>query len=194
MQGFIARRLLRNVTVAELLRRAFSTAMRLAPAGVVIVVLLWLPALLVPIGLTSLLPAGFDVETAVLLTQLTLASWATVVTPIAAAILARAAIRSASGGRLSVGQVFAGVGSALRYGLLPALVTGVLTTFGFGLLVIPGFVIGAMLFVVGPVAAIERRSFGESFRRSLELTRGSRFAFFGVVFVRRLESQLSAQL
>jgi len=182
MQGFIARRLLRNVTVAELLRRAFSTAARLAPAGLLVVLMLWLPALALPVALVPLLPV-LDVEAAALLTQFVIAGWTMLVTPLAAALVARAAIRSAGGGRLPVGQVFTGFGSALYYALLPALVTGVLTIFGFGLLIIPGFVIGAMLFVVGPVAAIERRSFGASVRRSFELTRGSRFAFFGVVFV-----------
>src|SRR5262245_33658365 len=111
MQGFIARRLLRNVTVAELARRSFSTAARLAPAGLLLVLVLWLPAFALPPAVPLVLPTDVGLLVASVLSPILFASWSILVTPLAAAVLARAAIRSTGGGRLPFTQVFGGIGS-----------------------------------------------------------------------------------
>ncbi|MDQ0464144.1 hypothetical protein QO010_001915 [Caulobacter ginsengisoli] len=67
------------------------------------------------------------------------------------------------------------------------LVAGVLKTLiismGLILLVIPGVIANCMLFIVLPVAALERRDPGEAITRSRELTRDYRFGIFGVLLV-----------
>src|SRR5688572_27002950 len=122
MQGFIARRLLRNVAVAELARRAFSTAARLTPAGLLLLLFLYLPVLALPVAIALVLPSdAAAIEAVALLGQAAFLTWSIIVTPLAAALLARAAIRSAAGGRLPIREVFAGSGSALLAAFLPAI-------------------------------------------------------------------------
>lgn len=71
--------------------------------------------------------------------------------------------------------------AALRHGLerlVPvgdvAFVVGVVVGIGFFLFVVPGLVLGALLFVAVPVAVVERPSLFAALRRSRDLTAGHR--------------------
>ncbi len=82
----------------------------------------------------------------------------------------------------------AGMGDILSKGLstmLPvfgvALITGIAVGIGFFLLIIPGIVLLTMLYVVVPVAVIERPGVFASISRSIELTKGFRLRILGLV-------------
>lgn len=84
----------------------------------------------------------------------------------------------------------AGLGACLAAGfrlLLPVLgvafVSALIVLGGFVLLVIPGIIFSIALFVAVPVAVVEKKGVMDSIRRSFELTAGSRWRIFGVVFV-----------
>jgi hypothetical protein len=73
--------------------------------------------------------------------------------------------------------------TGLRDGLraLPVgLLAGLVMALAFGACVIPGFLVGTVLFVVGPVLAVEGGGF-KAFKRSAELTKGSRWGLFAVM-------------
>jgi hypothetical protein len=84
----------------------------------------------------------------------------------------------------------ASLGEALGVGLrafLPILAIGVLYTFGvmvgFLLLIVPGLMLFAAWAVVVPVRIAENAGIVQSFSRSGELTRGHRWAIFGMFIV-----------
>ena len=52
---------------------------------------------------------------------------------------------------------------------------------GYTFLVLPGFFVGAMLAVVIPVRILEKRSFVQTFVRSVQLTRGNWWPIFGLL-------------
>ena len=54
---------------------------------------------------------------------------------------------------------------------------------GMLLLVVPGIIFAMMWAVAVPVCVVEHKSISESFSRSVELTRGHRWAIFGIVLV-----------
>lgn len=64
-----------------------------------------------------------------------------------------------------------------------ALVTGLLTGLGYVLFIVPGVILMCMWWVAAPVAVVEGKGIGESMSRSAELTKGSRGAVFGIVFL-----------
>lgn len=81
-------------------------------------------------------------------------------------------------------------GDCLRMGLgrlFPIIGVSILTALvvfgGFLLLIIPGFIAYAMLYVAVPTAVVERPGVLASLRRSRELTAGNRWPVFGVMFV-----------
>src|SRR5690349_15044489 len=95
MANFIARRMLRNVAVSELLRRSFVVATRLLPAALVILV----PAF-VPLIASALVFGAMSNVTGILLTV-----YAPLVAPVLAALLTPAAIRSSLGGRFTAREI-----------------------------------------------------------------------------------------
>jgi hypothetical protein len=165
--------MLRNVAVSELLRRSFVVATRLLPAALVVLV----PAFLPLIASSILFGAMSDV------TSILLAVYVPLVSPVLAAALTLPAIRSSLGGRFTAREVFSLAGPGLRFGALAGLAQGAATMFGLGLCLVPGWILGAMLFVATPVAVCERVSISRAFRQSVELTRGHRWKLFAVGFV-----------
>jgi hypothetical protein len=82
------------------------------------------------------------------------------------------------------------IGECLSRGLaliLPvlgvAILAGLITGIGMLLLVIPGIIAAVMLWVVIPVAVVERPGVIASLRRSVELTKGYRLTIFGILIV-----------
>lgn len=79
------------------------------------------------------------------------------------------------------------VGESLRVGLaraIPVIGVGILvglaTGLGFLLLVVPGIIIGCMLYVAIPACVIEKLGVSASISRSVALTRGYRWQIFGL--------------
>jgi hypothetical protein len=82
----------------------------------------------------------------------------------------------------------ASIGACITTGftrLLPVLAVGLLTGLAVGgatlLLIVPGFIVMCMLYVTTQVAVIERPGISASLGRSSELTRGHRWAIFGLM-------------
>lgn len=165
--------MLRNVAVSELLRRSFVVATRLLPATLVVLV----PAFLPLIASALVFGAMSDVTSLLLLVYVPLAS------PVLAAALTIPAVRSSLGGRFSAREVFSQSLVGLRFGALVGLVQGAVTMVGLGFCLVPGWILGAMLFVATPIAVCERVGLSEAFAKSAELTRGHRWKLFAVGFV-----------
>ena len=79
------------------------------------------------------------------------------------------------------------IGESLRIGLaraVPVIVVGILvglaTGLGFVLLVVPGIIIGCMLYVAIPACVIEKLGVTASMSRSVALTKGYRWQIFGL--------------
>ena len=77
---------------------------------------------------------------------------------------------------------------SLRAGLhrIPAVIglaicSSILMALGFALLIIPGVIVATMLFVATPVCVVERLGPFGSMERSAQLTKGHRWAIFGVL-------------
>lgn len=68
--------------------------------------------------------------------------------------------------------------------VLLSIVVGVLWFLGLLLLIVPGIIIGLILFVAVPASVMEGRGIGKSLARSAELTKGNRWGLFviGLVF------------
>ena len=75
-----------------------------------------------------------------------------------------------------------------------AIVAGIILILGFIALIIPGFIVMTMFWVVVPVAVIERQGVGSSLSRSRFLTYGHRWAIFGIVILLGLAQGLSQAL
>jgi|SRR5215468_11178645 len=83
-----------------------------------------------------------------------------------------------------------GIGECLSRGLSligpvigVAFLVGLITGIGLVLIVIPGIIAAVMLWVAIPVAVVERPGVVESLKRSADLTKGSRWTIFGILFV-----------
>jgi hypothetical protein len=86
------------------------------------------------------------------------------------------------GNKVSVGECFSqGLARMLPVTGI-AIVTLFVTVIAFLLFVIPGIIVSIMLWVTIPVAVVERRGLG-SLGRSAELTKGHRWALFGLLFI-----------
>lgn len=165
--------MLRNVAVSELLRRSFVVATRLLPAALVLLV----PAF-VPLIASAIVFGAMSNVTGILLTVYT-----PLVSPILAAALTPAAVRSSVGGRFSAREVLSQSIQGLRAGALVGLVQGAVTLFALGFCVVPGWIVGAILFVATPIAVCEGVGIRAALRQSAELTRGHRWRLFAVGFV-----------
>jgi hypothetical protein len=194
VQGFIARRALAHVGVASILRRGLTVAPRLflgllplllvAYAPIVVAFVLFGPSTLVSQHVAVWEDAGEALaERYTLAIEASLAGWSILVSPWVAAAATRSAIRAAFGERVRFRAVLVESWRAAPRALPAALLAGLLTTVGFGLLVVPGFVAAAWLFPLGAVAAVERRGLGATFARTAELTRGTRWPLIGAAFV-----------
>lgn len=64
-----------------------------------------------------------------------------------------------------------------------ALITGILIGIGFILLLVPGFILTTMWWVVVPVAVVERKGMADAIARSAVLTAGNRWGIFGIILI-----------
>lgn len=113
------------------------------------------------------------------------ASWivAVVVGAIVQGALTRAVAADNDGQRAGFGECLS---AAVRV-LLPligvALLFSIAIFLGMLLLIVPGIMIMVAWSVAGPAVVVERNGVGEAFRRSGELTKGSRWKIFGLFLV-----------
>lgn len=194
IEGFIARRALRNVGVAELLRRSFAATPRVLVAGLPVVVLVLVP---IVFAISMLLlgsaqergadaePSGFSpLDLAVL--GITLASifWGpALAAPMLTAAVAKSAIRSSFGERVSAMFVLREATTAVLRSLPITLVAGVLLALGHMVCLLPGVILLVVIMPIGAVAAVEGGGIAGAFRRAAALTAGQRLALFGALFV-----------
>ena len=194
VEGLLARHALRNVGVASIVRRALAVAPRMFLGLLPVLLCAYAPVvaallLVEPSSLASDHGSLWGDEREMLAERWTiaveaaLAAWSLLVSPLVAAAMARSTIRAAFGERLGLGTVLVESLRGAPRTLPAAILAGVATTVGFGLLVIPGFVVASWLFVLGAVVAVERRGVGATFSRAASLTRGSRWQLVGVVLV-----------
>lgn len=177
--GFIERRIHRNVRISDLLRRTVAVVPRLLPGVLLPLFVLWLPMLGFALWAGSEPAPGAEWA---LIVPAALSAWSVVVAPVLAAFLVAPAVRAQAGSRLKVANVAFGGLSSLGAALLPGVIAGLVTLAGFAACVLPGYFVGAVLFVVGPVAAVERSGLS-ALGRSSELTKGNRLMLAGVAFL-----------
>lgn len=203
MGGLIARIALRNVSVADLVRRSLTLTPRLLALSLPVVV----PAMLVTgwLGFNVLalaLPAGGPgdldarerVEIATLVVTSVMLSAATFGAPALSAIFAVPVIRGAFGERLRFGLLFQGARRAGGRGIVTGVLLALLTSVGYALCWLPGIILTALFMPAAVVAAIEGKGVAASFGRALEITRGQRLRLAGAVFLVWFFSALMARL
>jgi hypothetical protein len=194
VEGLLARHALRNVGVASIVRRGLAVAPRMFLGLLPVLLIAYAPVvaalwLVEPSSLASEHGSlwgderELGAERWTIAVEAALAGWSLLVSPLVAAAMARPTIRAAFGERTGLGTVLGESLRAMPRALPAAMLAGVATIAGFGLLVIPGFVVASWLFVLGAVVAVERRGIGAAFSRAAALTRGSRWQLVGVVFV-----------
>ena len=91
-------------------------------------------------------------------------------------------VRHLRGGPAGFAQTFFESIRRLLPVALIAIVVGIATVVGFALLIVPGVIIGLMLWVAVPAAAVERNGLG-ALRRSRELTQGYKGQLFGLALL-----------
>jgi hypothetical protein len=99
------------------------------------------------------------------------------------AVLVYGTIRELRGDRAPIGDCIKGGLGVLFPVIGIAIVEGLITVVGLVLLIVPGIIAMAFLWVTIPVAVVERPGIFASLRRSAELTKGHRWPIFGLVFL-----------
>jgi hypothetical protein len=177
--GFVERRVHRNVRVSDLLRRTVAVVPRVLPGALLPLGLAWLPALAGALLAPS--PTRQD-DTWAYVVPAALSAWSIVLAPLLAAFLVAPVVRAQAGSRLKAASVAVGGFPRLGKALLPGLLAGLATMAGHALCVLPGYFVGALWFVVGPVAAVEGGGLA-AFARARTLTRDNRLMLAGVAFL-----------
>lgn len=207
IEGLFVRRALRNVEVADLLRRALAVAPRLVGHALLPLVVLYVPlaGLFGVLGLELMGSREPDVVAELGTATLTAYSW--LVAPALGGALGVSAIRASFRDRPSLVAALREIWGGLGRALLPGLAAGALATLGyavalgaslssdptveglgrlalaFHLAALPALLSLPWLFVVGPTAALEKLDAGTAFRRALTLTRGQRWRLLVAIVV-----------
>ncbi len=197
MERLIAGRLLRDVSIVDLVRRSFTVAPRLF--------LLLLP-ILAPIFLAAAYGAvtiGFTpgdspspvvrwggaaasqerAETATAIVAGVSLALAALLSPAVAACVSVAAVRAGMAERARFPLLVSGLKRAWPAPVLGGLGVGALSLVGYGLCFVPGLVVLGFLLPVTVVAAAEQKGLGVALDRGLALTRGSRFRLAAAMFL-----------
>ena len=99
------------------------------------------------------------------------------------AVVVYGTVQDLRGRRVSLGDcIRRGMGQIVPI-IGVATVAGLAIIAGFVALIIPGFIVMTMLWVVIPVAVLERSGVMACLRRSAELTKGYRWRIFGIIFI-----------
>ena len=114
-------------------------------------------------------------------------AWANVALTLILSMVATAALtygtfQQLRGRHATIGESI-GVGIKRMFPVLGVgILAGLCVLGGLILLIVPGLIIMCMLWVAVPVAVVEQPGVGASLKRSAELTKGSRWHVFGVIF------------
>ncbi|MGD2115179.1 MAG: hypothetical protein PVG07_09000 [Acidobacteriota bacterium] len=166
-----------TIQAGRVLARSFSVlSARFGPLfGSVL--LLYLP-FLVGYALLSTVPEAETVG--MVAVALGLLSFA-LLTPLASAAVIRGVFLHLRGEEVGFGDCWRGLGAIWLRVILLAVGVGVLTTVGFFLCAVPGFILQTALFVAIPALVVERTGVGDAFNRSWSLTEGHRLPIFFLV-------------
>ena len=177
----VERLALRNVSATDTLRRGFVVGGRIWKPSVVVLAVLWLPAIAIVLAVPFVeLRVAPDLLLMLLTGAITALSVATA--PVLAAMVAALAIRASVSGACG----FSDAGHALRQwraAVLPGLVAGLATVLALSACVLPGLVVGAVAFVVGPASTLGKTGVTDALTRSATLTKGSRWKLGVVMFL-----------
>jgi len=176
-------------SIGNVLGTSFSVLLRNLASFFVIAIIVSIPSMLVarfyaidPVVLQESirqgqLPPGFGSSIAIS----TLVAFLT--SSLISAALIYGTFQDLRGQRAGVGDSISRGFSALVPVVLAAIAFAILLTIGFALLVIPGIILLLMLWVYVPAIVIEKKGVGGAFGRSRELTKGRRWAIFGLFIV-----------
>ncbi len=106
-----------------------------------------------------------------------------IVSAVCDAMIVYAAFQALRGRPVRIGESMAVGVRRLGPVLVASIVTGLVQTLGLFLLVVPGLIAMVMFFVTEPACVVERLGPFDSIGRSVDLTRGYRWAIFGLAFV-----------
>jgi len=112
-------------------------------------------------------------------------SWvvSVVVSAIVQGALTRATVAENEGNRASFADCIAAAVRVLLPLIAVGLIFGIAMIIGFVLLIVPGILVMIMWSVAAPALVVERQGVLESFSRSGDLTKGSRWRIFGLFLV-----------
>jgi len=154
----------------------------LVPFGILSLLLAGLPTVIVALVSSMLVPEPGQVPSAgAVVLSIVIGVIAILPSFILQAALTRAAIDDLNGKPVSLGEaVQTGVQNLLPL-LGLGLVMGLGIWVGMMLLIVPGFILAACWLVAGPALVVEKLGIFQALQRSLALTRGHRWAMFGLI-------------
>jgi accessory gene regulator protein AgrB len=85
------------------------------------------------------------------------------------------------GQKVNIGACFSRGFAALFPIAIAALGYGIAVGFGTLLLIVPGIILSTMFWLYAPAIVVEKKSVGDAFGRSSELTKGKRWHVFGIL-------------
>jgi hypothetical protein len=190
MSGLVTRHLLRNTSIADLLRRSLTLAPRLW--------LLLFPLFLAFLGLLAaiaklgLLPLDTNRagqlsqsgrELSATLVYAVLLGSASFFAPIVSGLVAVATIRGALAERMTFSMIAAGASRAFASAVVSGVMVATLASVGYGLCWFPGLFVLAYLMAAPAAATVERLGPLESLSRSASLAKGSVVRRAGALFL-----------
>ena len=190
MSGLVTRHLLRNTSIADLLRRSLTLAPRLW--------LLLFPLFLAFLGLLAailkldLIPLDTNRagqlsqsgrELSATLVYAVLLGSASFFAPIVSGLIAVAAIRGALAERMTFSLIAAGASRAFGSAVVSGVLVATLASLGYALCWFPGLFVLAYLMAAPAAATVERLGPLESLSRSASLAKGSVVRHAGALFL-----------
>lgn len=174
---------LRPLGFGEILDRAFAMYRNNFAGYFTTALLPFLPMVALWLVLGALAPAAGDLSAAASMVQLILVPYSVAATLLAWGAITYQADRKYHGGSASLGESYSAAARRFFPLLVSMFVAWLLMMIGFVLLVIPGILIGIMLFALIPAIQLENRGPIEALGRSRALARGAWGRIFGVVVV-----------
>ena len=165
--------------IGHVLKASLSVYGRNLPVVGVLVAIAYLPAFAIALAIANepaLSLFGLDHDTVLLLVY-------SAGDPFAAGGLAYVAVRTLRSGTPDFGEALAYSARAFPLVLLTTCLLYMACILGLAALILPGVIVMVVFFVAPEVAAVERRGVAAALRRSRALTRGHRFAVFGLILL-----------
>ncbi len=171
----------RSRSIQELVMAAFSLYWRVPVLFLALAAIVVVPYEVILLAITDKGPLALG-QMAFIPRQLIVVIDSFLVTPLISALHVHAVREVGEGGRPSVRSTIRQSLPRLPVVAIAAGVSSVAITIGF-LVVVPGFFLAALWAVVAQAAALERGSWIDALRRSIDLTRGYRWHALGLIVV-----------